>query len=260
MPKRVRSDREVHRLPTAMRRGCAKPFTPGYPQTIPSSPSSDLPLERTVGRRISFRSKGSARCASSVTVPTADGIVLDRSESILERHAKAILLSRADCHELRSQVGPVAYEDFNGKARNHFLDIVFIDQAGLRTAFLVKPQGAAEGEIFQRDARRIAVATVPRYADDAKVLTDAHFTRSDTVNACTYLHFSRFPDPAADAAVEDAARHLQGIVCLDTLVRMTPFGGRAFRAAFKAIFRGLLKRKTGGVIDRWTLVEWRVVQ
>lgn len=256
LPNRARAHGEVHQLPFAMRRALAQPYDAGPVATIPGPPEQSLPEERLGGRTVSLRgNKGSAKSAVSLYLPDTDIFIRRRAESLLEKHTMQILASRPDFLDLQTQVGPVTYRNANGELAEHFIDVVFTDLTGCKTAFLVKPWHRASDPRFRAVADAVGRAAIPDYADEVRVLTEADFERSDATNASMFLQFSRFPDPESDQALSEASRSFEGVVTIDMLIRGTGFGGRAFRSAVKAIFRGELTLKSVGTIDRWTLVS-----
>lgn len=255
LPNRVCAHEDVHLLPFAMRRALAQPYDVGPIATIPTPPEQIMPEERPAGRTVSLRgNKGSAKSAISLSLPEANVFIRERAESLLEKSCIQGLASRPDFLDLQTQVGPVTYRSASGALAEHFIDIVFTDLAGCRTAFLVKPWHRASSQRFRGIANAVARAAVPNYADEVRILTEADFARSDATNASMFLQFSRFPDPEADQALSEAACSFEGVFTIDRLIRGTGLGGRAFRSAVKAIFRGELTLKSFGTIDRWTLV------
>lgn len=257
MPIRVRTDHQMHTLPAKMRRTLARPFEISEEVDIPMPSERARPLPRPGGRAVSLRSKGSGR--SSLYLSSSHGTLgfIHRLESFLEKNATLILAARPDFGDLRTQVGPVFFKTASGKSSRHFIDLLFIDTNGNRIAFLVKPSEMAQREDFCQVAEQVKEAAVPAVADEVCILTELDFPPCDAVNASRYLQFSRFPDPEAEQALSAAVENLVGATTVDAIVRMTGFGARAYRAIFKAVFHGLLRRNTGGVIDRWTLVERR---
>lgn len=254
MPLPQIEEHQVHRLPREMRRAQAQPF--GSVSPPPSLPDiCELPDVRATARTVPLRGKYSGRARLNLPIPATNENALFIVESFSENSLAMVLAVRRDFCDLAVQVGPVPFVRADGRPAKHFIDILFTDTKGKRTAFLVKNRRRAGCQEFQDAASRIAAAAVPVYADTVQIVTDEDLDRLEVLNASRYLFYRRFPDAEADARVHDTIKLLIAPVPIVQIMRMSGLGGRAYRSIFCAIFRGFLVRCSGGEIDMWTLVK-----
>lgn len=254
MPLPQIEENQVHRLPREIRRAKARPF--GIVSSPP--PLQDvchLPEIRKTARAVPLRGKFSGRAHLNLPMPATSRTALCTTESFGESKVIITLVVRPDFHDLAVQVGPVAFTNADGRLSQHFIDIVFTDTAGKRTAFLVKNRRRAACPKFQDAASRIAAAVVPQYADEVQIVTDEDLDPLEVLNASRFLYYRRFPDAEADARVRKVIDSLIAPAPIVQIMRMSGLGGRAYRSVFRAIFEGALIRCSGGEIDHWTLVK-----
>lgn len=259
MPLPQIEEHHVHRLPGEIRRAKARPF--GIVSPPPALPDvCQLPEVRKTARTVPLRGKFSGRAHLNLPVPATSMTALFTTESFSESKTIITLVVRPDFHDLAVQVGPVAFTNADGRLSQHFIDIVFTDTAGKRTAFLVKNRRRAACPKFQDAALRIAAAAVPQYADEVQIVTDEDLDPLEVLNASRFLYYRRFPDPEADGRIQEVIASLIGPAPIVQLMRMSGLGGRAYRSVFRAIFEGTLTRCSGGEIDHWTVVKAGGVQ
>ncbi|SEO36830.1 TnsA endonuclease N terminal [Paracoccus alcaliphilus] len=152
-----------------------------------------------------------------------------------------LLLARPDVVEVWDQPPPVCYQDTTGRKRSHTFDFLIAVTSGKRIAIAVKPDAIAERQGFRETLQRIRAATPLSFADKVVLITERSYCPSAARNAQKLHDFRRTPDPEADGSIETLVRGLSGPTTIAELVEASGLGGRAFRAAFKAIYAGVLR-------------------
>ncbi len=119
----------------------------------------------------------------------------------------------------------------------------------------MKPEAIVEQQEFRRTLQLIRAATLLSYADEVVLITERSYTPSAARNAQKLHDFRRTPDPEADEAIAVLARDISRPMTMAELVRASGLGGRAFRAAFKAIYAGLLRvLDTGDILPSTRII------
>lgn len=122
---------------------------------------------------------------------------------------------------------------------SHYLDFVFTDQHGHRTAVVVKPSHRALRESFQREMAALRQAVVPRYADRMAVVTERNICRRELANA-EVMHAARFTDVEADAVMTAQIAALKGAVPARWLIDRCQLNGKGWFALVRAARDGRL--------------------
>ncbi|MFN3312485.1 MAG: TnsA endonuclease N-terminal domain-containing protein [Hyphomonas sp.] len=165
-----------------------------------------------------------------------------------------LLLARPDVTDVWDQPPPVSYRDATGRKRNHTFDFLITLTDGQRIAVAVKPDALAERHGFRETLQRIRAATPLSFANEIVLITERSYSPSAARNAQKLHDFRRTPDPEADGSIEKLVRDLSGPTTIAELVEATGLGGRAFRAAFRAIYAGLLRALDPGDIHPSTRI------
>ena len=92
------------------------------------------------------------------------------------------------------------------------------------------------------------------------LITERSYTPSAARNAQKLHDFRRTPDPEADEAIAALAHDISCPMTIAELAQASGLGGRAFRAAFKAIYAGLLRVLDAGDILPSTRIISEVAQ
>lgn len=226
-----------------------------------SEPSFARPLPSKATRRPSVRSKSSSRGhvvggGSSYGSPPR----LRYFESKREQDVLYLLLARPDVVDVWDQPPPVSYRDATGRKRSHVFDFLITLTSGQRIAIAVKPAAIAERQSFRETLQRIRAATQLSFANEIVLVTERSYCPSAARNAQKLHDFRRVPDPEADSSMETLVRDLRGPATIADLVDASGLGGRAFRAAFKAIYAGLLRVLEPGDILPTTRIVAEIAQ
>lgn len=166
-----------------------------------------------------------------------------------------LFLARNDVYDIWDQPPAVTYTDRSGKVRNHTFDFLVTFTDKRRVAIAVKPMSKVRSQGLVAELQFIR-AEVPRdFADEVALVTDHDFDRKDATNAQRLVDFRRHKDEFADGVILNLARDLSGEITIQELVVLSKLGGRAFRAAFRAIFDGVLEQCQAGSISLHTRVK-----
>lgn len=224
--------------------------SPGQPaMSYPFEPSFTRPLPSKATRKPPARSKSSSR--GHVTgggSPSGAPPRLRYYESKREQGVLYLLLARPDVVDIWDQPPPVFYHDANGRKRSHTFDFLITLTSGKRIAIAVKPDAIAERQGFRETLQRIRAATPLSFANEIVLITERSYCPSAARNAQKLHDFRRTPDPEADGSIETLVRGLSGPTTIAELVKASGLGGRAFHAAFKAIYAGVLRALEPGDI------------
>lgn len=217
--------------------------------SYPFQPSFTRPLPSKATRKPPARSKSSSR--GHVTgggSPSGAPPRLRYYESKREQDVLYLLLARPDVADIWDQPPPVSYCDATGRKRSHTFDFLITLTDGQRIAIAVKPYSIAERQVFREVLQCIRAATPLSFANEIVLITERSYCPSAARNAQKLHDFRRTLDPEADSSIETLVRGLSGPTTIAKLVEASGLGGRAFRAAFKAIYAGVLRALEPGDI------------
>lgn len=208
------------------------------------------PLASTGARPVSKRSRTSVRTFLTIQVPADQG----RSRRMeLEAKGEAdclfLALATGQVFDVREQVGPVAYQSWDGKWHDHTFDLLFTMLNGTRIAKAVKPFEQVIAKRFDHELAYIARAAVPTYCDKVVLFTDRDYTQAAAKDARRLYYARNRPDAEADAALSLLCANLHGRVQIRTLAtQAADIGGRIFGAVLRAIYNGKLLHLSRGQI------------
>lgn len=210
----------------------------------PTAPPTDDPVDRYTatwsphephqGRRPP--SKGIANFRGSMVDGTGQELVL---ESTLEKAAAVIGVAFHKGRRIRSQVGPVPYDD-DGKARHSTFDFTLEGNARNDVAVAVKPGRRVESSGIAGTVAAIREQH-PGFAGRIDIWTEAELPRFAEHNADLILRCRRNRRPDDIAAMKTLVHDLAGHVDLGQLVRHSGLEhARAFVALVNLIDDGFL--------------------
>lgn len=228
--------------------------------SYPFEPSFTRPLPSRATRKPPARSKSSSRGQVPSQTAADSRPRLRHVESKGELSALYLLLARPDVVDVWDQPPPVSYRDATGRRRSHTFDFLISLTDGRRIAIAVKPEAIVERTGFRETLRLIRAATPLSYAHEVVLITERSYTPSAARNAQKLHDFRRTPDPEAEEAIGALVQDLKGPTTIAELVEATGLGGRAFRAAFKAIYAGLLRVLDAGDILPSTRIISEIAQ
>ncbi len=229
--------------------------------SYPFEPSFTRPLPSRATRKPPARSKSSSR--GHVTGGSGSSGAPSRMryfESKREQDALYMLLARPDVVDIWDQPPPISYCDATGRKRSHTFDFLITLIDGRRIAIAVKPAAIVERTGFRETLQRIRAAAPLSYANEVVLITERSYTPSAARNAQKLHEFRRTPDPEADEVIAAIARGLSSPTTIAELVEASGLGGRAFRAAFKAIYAGMLRVIDAGDILPGTRISMEACQ
>ena len=215
------------------------------------------PLASTGTRPVSKRSRTSVRTFLTIQVPADQG----RSRRMeLEAKGEAdclfLTLATGQVFDVREQVGPVAYQSWDGKWHDHTFDLVFTMMDGTRVAKAVKPYERVVAKRFDRELAYIARAAIPMFCDKVVLFTDRDYTQAAAKDARRLYYALNRPDAEADAALARLCADLYGRVQIRALAaQAADIGGRIFAAALRAIHNSELRHVSRGQISPESFVE-----
>lgn len=225
-----------------------------------SVPPFTRPLPSRATRKPPTRSKRSSRGHVTGGGNDSGSRRLRYFESKREQEVLYLLLARPDVLDVWDQPPPVSYRDATGRKRNHTFDFLIKLIDGRRIAIAVKPEAIAERQGFRETLQLIRAATPLSYAHDIVLITERSYTPSAARNAQKLHDFRRTPDPDADEVIASLVHDLNGPMTMAELVQASGLGGRAFRAAVKAIYAGLLRVLDAGDILPSTRIAVEIAQ
>ena len=199
------------------------------------------PLPSRATRKPPARSKASARGLIPAKTKSDPHLRTRYTESTKEQDSFFIFLARHDVLDIWEQPTPITYRDGTGRRRRHVFDFRVTLTDGRKIAVAVKPYALVDRHNFRHTLSLIRAATPPSIADEIVLVTERSYTPSAARNARKLHDFRRTPDDEADQMIASMAATLTAPVTISTLVAASGLGGRAFRAAFRAIYAGALR-------------------
>ncbi|WP_312420526.1 hypothetical protein [Shinella sp.] len=133
--------------------------------------------QSTASRRISQKGRGSVRGS---LVDHARWIVLT-FESMLEYYLANILMADPNCKRIEDQ--PPAVKYFLGKPMEHYFDFRSTSTSNYRIAYNVKPAEFLERDRTLQKIDAIKSVHIPRFANQALIVTENEITREKGLNA-----------------------------------------------------------------------------
>jgi len=212
------------------------------------------PAPTTAGLMFPARSKLTVRGFTLAMTPAELYWRQIISASQGERECSLLILAMPNLWNLFDQPKPVSFVDVDGKQKTHRFDYLAVFRDGSRAAFAVKPQERVERLDFKASLRAIERDLPLGFADGVFLVTERERHRVEVHNAELLNFFRRCPDSEADGVIADLIKRLASEISIQELIVKSNLGGRAFRAVFRAIYRGALVAKTREHITRNSIV------
>ena len=197
------------------------------------------PLPSRATRIISKRSKVSSRGAITASLPgSGDRDRIIQFESKLEQRVLLLLLARRDLWDIWDQPPAIAYTAPDGRTRHHTFDFLVTFTTGRRWSVVVKPQVRAARPDFQKEVAAIRAGLRKDYADELRLVTDAHFTRDEALNAERLHRFRRSLSPDVLATAYSRFASASFPTTVGDLVAHLAMDGVGFQAILVGIYDG----------------------
>lgn len=222
--------------------------------SYPFTPSFIRPLPSKATRIPSPRSKASSRGHVISQMPADPHLRMRYFESKHEQNTLFLLMAWPGVIDVWDQPPQISYRDEDGRLRHHTFDYLLTLSDDSRIAIAVKPESIVRSTGFRERLQLIRAATPLHYANDVVLITEHHYTPSAARNAQKLHDFRRTADPEADHAIASLVADLKGPTTIADLVAAAGLGGRAFRAAFRAIYSGVLRALDEGDIRPMTRI------
>ncbi|WP_371170030.1 hypothetical protein [Aliiroseovarius sp. 2305UL8-7] len=165
-----------------------------------------------------------------------------RYESGEERNCFYVNAADPQVVDIIGQPICVTYRTAADKMKQHNFDMLCIRNDGMRVLYAVKPRDEAIRSGLVHDLPYIAKAVPRDVADRVKLFTDRSYPRWYCADARRLFEINREPDEEADAVVGEISAGLEGQTTLGDVTALAGMKGRGFRAAFRAVFAGKLRR------------------
>jgi len=212
------------------------------------------PAPTTAGLMFPARSKFTVRGFTLAMTPAEMYWRQFISASQLERVTCLLALADPNLWNLHDQPRPVSYIDASGRQRMHRFDWLAEYRDGSRVAMAVKPGERVEKLNFRSTLAAIRRDLPKGFADKVCLITERNHHPKEVQNAELLNFFRRCPDEEADLLVAETIAGLTDELSISDLIKPLGLGARGFRAAFRAIYAGLLQANTRELISINTIV------
>ncbi|MBO9474852.1 hypothetical protein J7413_14980 [Shimia sp. R10_1] len=212
------------------------------------------PAPTTAGLMFPARSKFTVRGFTLAKTPAEMYWRQIISASQLERVTCLLALADPKLWNLHDQPRPVSYIDGSGRQRTHRFDYLAELRDGSSVAMAVKPEERVERLNFRETLVAIRRDLPMGFADKVCLITEHNHHPKEVQNAELLNFFRRCPDEEADLLVAELVSGLTGELSISELTKPLGLGARGFRAAFRAIYAGLLKANTRELISINTII------
>ncbi|NOC46109.1 hypothetical protein [Ruegeria sp. HKCCD7559] len=212
------------------------------------------PEPTTAGLMFPARSKFTVRGFTLAMTPAEMYWRQIISASQHERATCLLALANPNLWNLHDQPRPVSYIDAVGRQRSHRFDYLAEYRDGSKVAMAVKPAERVEKLNFRSALTAIRRDLPKGFADKVCLITERNHHPKEVQNAELLNFFRRCPDQEADELVADCTIGLTDQLSIGELLDPLDLGARGFRAAFRAIYAGLLQANTRELISINTIV------
>ncbi len=212
------------------------------------------PAPTTAGLMFPARSKFTVRGFTLAMTPAEMYWRQIISASQHERATCLLALADPNLWNLHDQPRPVSYIDENGRQRTHRFDYLAEYRDGSRVAMAVKPEERVERLNFRKTLVAIRRDLPKGFADKVCLITERNHHPKKVQNAELLNFFRRCPDKEADLLLAEFVAGLKDELSIGELIKSLDLGARGFRAAFRAIYAGLLQASTRELISINTIV------
>lgn len=212
------------------------------------------PAPTTAGLMFPARSKFTVRGFTFAKTPAEQRWRQIISASQHERATCLLALADSNLWNLHDQPHPVSYIDASGRQRTHRFDYLAEYRDGSRVAMAVKPAERVQKLNFRSTLAAIRRDLPKGFADKVCLVTERNRHPKEVQNAELLNFFRRCVDEEADALVAEVVTRLEEERPISNLIEPLDLGARGFRAAFRAVYAGLLKANTRELISSNTIV------
>ncbi|MCT4371738.1 hypothetical protein CLG85_015995 [Yangia mangrovi] len=247
--------RDLSGMPEAFRRAYGP--TEAFPDDLTGEViREDCPVLAYRGqRRINPRSRSSCRIFAVYPDLETGFPRIYGMDSGIEHGNLVVTLIDPRVRQVHEQFGPVKFRKPDGTKGRHYFDLLITYKTGRRVAVAVKPTSRLASGRFLAELEQIKRAVVPDLVDEVRLVTEQCFSRTEAINAATYLRFSLCPDAEADARLEETVSELDGELTIADLIVLSRTGSRGFRAVYRAIFEQRLGLVSRGSINLHSIVR-----
>lgn len=215
------------------------------------------PQSTTAGLMFPARSKLTVRGFTLAMLPAEKRWRQITSASQGERETCLLALADPNLWNLHDQPETVAFLDVDGRQRTHRFDYLAEYRDGSKVALAVKPEARVESLNFRTTLKAIRRDLPLGFADKVCLVTEQNRHPKEVQNAQLLNFFRRSPDADADALTRERIASLTDELSIQELIAPLAIGARGYRAAFRAIFAGLLQANTQELISTNSIVTPR---
>lgn len=202
------------------------------------------PAPTTAGLMFPARSKFTVRGFILAKSPAENSWRQIIFASQAERDTCLLALADPDLWNLHDQPEAVGYVDVDGRQRTHRFDYLAEYRNGSKVALAVKPVEQAKRLNFRATLAAIRRDLPIGFADKVCLVTERNRHPKKLQNAQLLNFFRRCEDEEADALIAERIAKLSEELSIFDLIQPTALGARGYRAAFRAIYSGLLRANT----------------
>lgn len=213
------------------------------------------PLPSRATRKVNMRSRASCRGHFNIKL-AADNFRSRKVyfESKLERICAQLWLASGKVYDLREQIEPINFIDFDGRKRRHVFDFLITTIGGRRIAVVVKNSKTATKPKFRSTLNALRKHLPQSLADELLLFTNDSFHPTEAVNAERLLYLKPQLNAVAKAKLNEAIATMVGSIKIVDLIQRMNYVAGAFASILNAVFCGKLHRNHIGLIDLRTSV------
>lgn len=215
------------------------------------------PEPTTAGLMFPARSKHTVRGFTFAKTPAENRWRQIIFASQAERDTCLLALADPNLWNLHDQPETVGFVDVDGRQRTHRFDYLAEYCDGSKVALAVKPEEQAKRLNFRATLVAIRRDLPIGFADKVCLITERNRHPKEVQNAQLLSFFRRSEDEEADALIAERIATLSEALSIFDLIEPTALGARGYRAAFRAVYSGLLRANTRELISMSSIVTPR---
>jgi|GEM_PF-6013572 len=201
-----------------------------------------IPLESAGTRKLSKRSRQSSRGGIPFFSQKLKKYITLKTESHLEGSCLFVAMADPEVVHIWDQPSSVTYACEDGREVAYTADALIEYRSGYKVLVETKPFAVAQRRNTELKLKHIEQFLPPEFANRISLFTEKSCPKWFVADARRLHEFSKHPDREADDAVRNVIDRLVGETTMGALVRETGLAGRGFRAAYRAVFRGEIRR------------------
>lgn len=213
-----------------------------------------IPLESAGTRNLSKRSRQSSRGGIPYFSQKLKKYITLKTESHLEGASLFVAMADPEVVHIWDQPSSVTYACEDGREVAYTADALIEYRSGFKVLVETKPFAIAQRRNTELKLKYIAQFIPPEFASQISLFTEKSCPKWFVADARRLHEFSKHSDPEADDAVRNVIDCLVGETTMGALVRETGLAGRGFRAAYRAVFRGEIRRLKAASLTTDSLV------